>query len=279
MRIASIAELEQDFFVCDLIECHKQVWKKRKAWMGYADEPRATDGLMIVSSAVVATFRMKDGRTVTASEGDIVYAPKGSRYVVTFENGGASPDLYTVNFCLRSRDGAELRLSDALVILAKGASSECRCLAEELSLSAISPRPNRLRQHALLLDLLAAVSDLCNHLPEIHPLIREGARLLATEWNRNEPIERYAKASRISIGAFYRYFKEWAGVSPIEYRTEMRISAARSFLLHSALSVSEIAEQIGYTDPFYFSRVFRKETGLSPQQFRMGSRSLQEDRS
>ncbi len=54
-----------------------------------------------------------------------------------------------------------------------------------------------------------------------------------------------------------------------EYLTETRIKRARELLRTTTLKSSEIAYQIGYTDPHYFSYVFRKNTGLTPTEFRL----------
>jgi two-component system, response regulator YesN len=53
-----------------------------------------------------------------------------------------------------------------------------------------------------------------------------------------------------------------------EYLTEVRITKAKELLRTTTLRSAEIAYQVGYSDPHYFSHVFRKKTGLSPNEFR-----------
>jgi two-component system response regulator YesN len=56
-----------------------------------------------------------------------------------------------------------------------------------------------------------------------------------------------------------------------EYLTALRISKAKALLRSTALRTAEIAYQVGYNDPHYFSAAFKKETGLSPTEFRQQS--------
>lgn len=67
---------------------------------------------------------------------------------------------------------------------------------------------------------------------------------------------------------FTYLFEKKIGVSPTIYLTELRIGQSKFLLRTSDLSISEIAESVGYNDYFYFSRVFKKVTGLSPTDFR-----------
>lgn len=63
-------------------------------------------------------------------------------------------------------------------------------------------------------------------------------------------------------------FKEVVGLTPLAYLHHLRISAAKDLLLHTNLPVRSIAEHLGYYDPSYFYRMFRKSTGVSPTQIR-----------
>jgi two-component system response regulator YesN len=65
----------------------------------------------------------------------------------------------------------------------------------------------------------------------------------------------------------YSFTKHY-GQNFLEYVTQYRISKAKELLLQTALQVQEIARQVGYTDIAYFTRVFRRETGLTPINFR-----------
>jgi len=63
-------------------------------------------------------------------------------------------------------------------------------------------------------------------------------------------------------------FKEAMGVSAYSYVLDLRLSKAAELLLSSELSIAEIAYETGFSDPLYFSRIFRKRCGSSPEAFR-----------
>jgi len=67
---------------------------------------------------------------------------------------------------------------------------------------------------------------------------------------------------------FAYLFEQHTGMNPSTYITEYRIRRAKDLLEYGGIPVAEIAECVGYIDCFYFSRVFKKCTGLSPSAYR-----------
>ncbi|MBR4169271.1 MAG: response regulator [Lachnospiraceae bacterium] len=76
----------------------------------------------------------------------------------------------------------------------------------------------------------------------------------------------------ISPYYFSKLFKEETGENFIEYVTNIRIEKAKQLLTSSRLSMKEICAQIGYADPNYFSRIFKKTVGVTPTEYKEGSR-------
>ena len=69
---------------------------------------------------------------------------------------------------------------------------------------------------------------------------------------------------------FSKLFKEVSGYNFIEYVTNMRIDRAKELLSDGRLSMKEICMEVGYGDPNYFSRIFKKCVGVTPTEFREG---------
>lgn len=67
---------------------------------------------------------------------------------------------------------------------------------------------------------------------------------------------------------FSKLFEQLTGLAPIQYLTEYRIRKAKELLRTSSYPMAKIAEQVGYSDSFYFSRVFKKYVGMSPSTYR-----------
>ncbi|MCD4823535.1 MAG: AraC family transcriptional regulator [Phycisphaerae bacterium] len=67
---------------------------------------------------------------------------------------------------------------------------------------------------------------------------------------------------------FARIFRKYKGLSPGEFIIRSRIEAARTLLLNSSHSITRIAELLGYSDVYYFSKQFRGKTGCTPSGFR-----------
>lgn len=67
---------------------------------------------------------------------------------------------------------------------------------------------------------------------------------------------------------FSYLFEKLTGLTPIQYVTEYRLGKAKELLRTSNYPMAKIAEQIGYPDSFYFSRVFKKHIGMPPSTYR-----------
>jgi two-component system response regulator YesN len=77
-----------------------------------------------------------------------------------------------------------------------------------------------------------------------------------------------AARANLSASHFSAVFSQETGQTFKEYLTEVRIKKAKELLRMTALRSADIAYQVGYNDPHYFSSVFKKHTGLSPIEFR-----------
>lgn len=67
---------------------------------------------------------------------------------------------------------------------------------------------------------------------------------------------------------FSRYFSKYAKMTFKQYQTELRVSHSKQMLLNKQYSLEEIAEAVGYSDEKYFSRVFKRVTGVAPGEYR-----------
>lgn len=71
-----------------------------------------------------------------------------------------------------------------------------------------------------------------------------------------------------SEGHFHRVFRQSTGLSPRRYVEQLRLQRASHWLRETRMPVAQIARMVGYTDPLYFSRAFRKATGYAPLDLR-----------
>ena len=74
----------------------------------------------------------------------------------------------------------------------------------------------------------------------------------------------------VNISPYYfsKLFKEESGENFIEYLTRTRIEKAKELLREGNLSIKEISSLVGYADPNYFSRLFKKQTEMTPREYR-----------
>ena len=87
-------------------------------------------------------------------------------------------------------------------------------------------------------------------------------------YNKQINIEKYAATKNISVSWFIQNFKQYTNTTPAQYIQNLRLSNAKSLLETTNYNVTEISNLVGYENPLYFSRFFRKQCGISPSQFR-----------
>ncbi len=81
-------------------------------------------------------------------------------------------------------------------------------------------------------------------------------------------IDEYAQNNHVSVSWFIRNFKHCTGSTPMQYILSKRIYNAEILLQDSTYNITEISEIVGYENPLYFSRIFKKVKGLSPSEYR-----------
>ena len=87
-------------------------------------------------------------------------------------------------------------------------------------------------------------------------------------FGRDITLDDVSREVDISPYYFSKLFKEETGENFIEYLTNIRIDKAKELLSETELSMKEICAQIGYSDPNYFSRAFKKNVGVTPTEYK-----------
>jgi AraC-like DNA-binding protein len=127
-------------------------------------------------------------------------------------------------------------------------------------------------------DPLAHLSD--DHMHSAMERLNRAKDYIDLHYTRSLPQAEVAFVCEMSTSWFSREFKNQFGSNFLEYLTHHRVLHAQRLLSESSLSIAAIAIGVGFTDPAYFTRVFRRFAGMSPTQYReySGSRAIGQTR-
>lgn len=103
---------------------------------------------------------------------------------------------------------------------------------------------------------------------QIHEEIEQARRYFQDHYNEPISIEEYAAKHGMSVSWFLKNFRQVTGRSPMQYILSLRINNAATLLETTDFNVTEISTIVGYDNPLYFSRLFKKQKGISPSDYR-----------
>lgn len=123
--------------------------------------------------------------------------------------------------------------------------------------------------------------DVCKLLGWLHALRRreefkdtdidalmQQAKLIIMNCPLDTSMEEVAAAINMGYSKFRKVFRQYTGMAPKQYQMQIRINKAIHLLNDEARSIKEVAIESGFISPFYFSRIFKRKTGYSPQDYR-----------
>lgn len=129
-------------------------------------------------------------------------------------------------------------------------------VADDLAMAAL--------EQALIWSYAAAGSD-ASH---FDARVRRAADYLASHLQVPFQLETLAGQCNLSVSRLSHLFKAQLGVSPQQFLEQQRIRHACDLLRLTGMSIAEVAREVGYDDPFYFSNRFRRNLGMSPMSYR-----------
>lgn len=94
--------------------------------------------------------------------------------------------------------------------------------------------------------------------------------------NTHITIEQICRDNLISRSLLQKIFKTHANCGPIDYFSNMKIAAAKQLIRSQQMNFTQIADKLGYTSIHYFSRQFKKLTGMTPSEYTFSIKSLSE---
>jgi transcriptional regulator GlxA family with amidase domain len=104
--------------------------------------------------------------------------------------------------------------------------------------------------------------------PHTDDRIRAAETILQERFREAHSAESLAEAASMSERNFLRRFKAATGRAPADYLQAVRVEAAKVMLERDAAAIQSVSEAVGYQDAGFFRSVFKRETGMTPAEYR-----------
>ncbi len=219
-------------------------------------------------------FGTPDNETIVPAGNVVLYRPKEMQKYEYY--GSYKTDVYWIHFT-----GSEVKnilkkygFQEDKHIYPVGSSLEYERVFKRIILEFQRGQENYEEMLELLLRHLLIIFE--RELKREHVLKNEyldkemdiAASYFNENYNRNINIEEYARSRGMSVSWFIRNFKKYTGQTPMQFIVSLRINNAQLLLETTSYSINEISAIVGYENQLYFSRLFRKQKGCSPIQYR-----------
>lgn len=264
MEIFPVEDLLNTNFNVVFVNALKQFWYTTKSFQCIG-APKKQNLLLYLNGCRI-TYTCKDGQTIAAECGDVVYVPTGSEYRAELSDF-KEQDSHTVgiNFHLFDEDGQSLILSKNITVFHVSDDSELVTLFRKvIQQSELFP----LMQNRIV--LLQILQRIALRGQKIMPPAKIAVALeyLSAHLEESPLVSQLAELCNISEVYFRKQFKKSMGMTPTEYRNALRMERAKSYLEYGDISVQEISGVLGYATVSHFIKEFRQHTGCSPLQYR-----------
>ncbi len=213
-----------------------------------------------------------DGNTCTATKGDFVIFPPKYQY----KYSGNPPAYYLfVHFTGSYADRflKECGFNNLPCIINSEFSSEIQNKCKKLIDTFLLKEPLAIQVCGYILqeiitDIAKIELDKANTSP-----LKASLKHIHSFFTSKIDIPYLAKIENLSYSRYVTKFKKQTGKSPNEYIIDLKFQFAKSLLENTTMSIKQISERIGYTDQYFFSRLFKNHVGMSPRAYRNRNKS------
>ena len=227
----------------------------------YLETPRPNYGLLLLVQGRMDYII--DDHVLSLNPHDVILLPKGSKYDVRMYTEESTVEDLLINFDLITEGNYEFPIKPFSVVpdtnktllhimeslITNYQAGDFKCL---LSKSYF---------YLCLYEMINYTKKDNNY-----ELINNAKKLLTDP--KNYSVEEIAQMLMISNSGLRRKFKEWEGVSLIEFRLQKKLEEAKLLLASTDLPLKEIAQICNFYDTAYFYKVFHKNVGMTPKQYR-----------
>lgn len=253
----------------------RQKWTKGVTYTNGC--PREINGIILLNGCSgVYTDLSENGSSFFASQNSIVCLPEGSNYTIfNSECTLSDQDAYLIEF--------HIKIGNRHYSLAK------RPFLIDTPFPAMLPHAIKdvVRRYEEPIkspvNILSGVYEVLSILGKSnskmlnkdYSAIAKGIKLIEQDPFSDISIEEIASICNISNTGFRRNFKKYLGKSPVQYRTNLKIKAMQYMLEHSDITIEEMSELLGISNATYVYKMFKKSTGVSPNEYRKKSQKSQ----
>ena len=215
--------------------------------------------IYIVSGSMVDSFQNFALKELKAERGDLIFVPKGSIYTGTYTEENTK--IKIVQFELISGELPEYLSAPIKIDLPE---------ASELIDSFFDPLGNHASNHpfyylSCLYKLFWRIDEGYASPPKRLKKLQPALIEIAEHPTESPKVSHYAELCGMSEANFRRLFREYMGISPIDYRNDIRLTHARSKLQSGEYNVSEAAFDSGFSNLSFFIRLYKKKYGHTPK--------------
>lgn len=193
------------------------------------------------------------------SAGELVFIPKGCVYTSTYLENDTENKI--IQFDLAQGELPEYLRAPVKVELPN---------AGELVESFFTSFKGHSQNHpfyylSCLYNLLFQIDKSYSKIPTKYKKLKAALFEMTEHWSESRPVSYYSNLCNISEVNFRRLFREYTGMSPIEYRNDVRLTQAKNKLQSGEYNVSEAAYETGFSNLSFFIRLYKKKYGYTPK--------------
>lgn len=259
--------------VTDLVTGHYHQTRGYRAWRAHG----TTDWLLILTLAGRGHFGEAAGSEIVVEEGDVVLLRPGTRHDYGIAPGAEAWELLWAHFRPRpawhewlvwpERTAGVMLLTLGEPIIRQKITTRLRD-AHRLATGTLARR-DVFAMNALEEALLWCDTQNPRAQPSrLDPRVQAAVDFLSAHLSERVTLEDLAVRSGLSASRLAHLFRAQAGLTPQQFQEQQRLARARQLLERTSQPVGSIAAEVGFDNPFYFTLRFKRDTGLSPRDWR-----------